>query len=634
MNKSGENCGLPLGATLSMGWHIAWKKRTAMVAYTLLAWLVSGIVLVPLVTLVLRSLARYGDVIVGNYTIHRWLMTPRGITYLLLAGSVLLFAIFMQLGGLMQIAGLSGDEDDVSATDALRGILARRHNLLHFCLALFLLSLPFAAVMAAGPGLAYLLLLTRHDINFYLTYHPPQWDIMIGISLVWLLITGGITLVVFLRCLVAIPVWLDGEKSVRNALSVSLRVTRNRYRPLLRAILVCVLLTIAAKLVADGIFSWIAGMFLNSSDNTMEKVVRVMSAYLLARGALDTVIIVLGLFWGIGIWVVFYRRCAREDMSHIPLTRLSMPASLKVSALALHMRAFIVVLALLFVGSWGMSIWILRQNVPTKIPLVIAHRAGAANAPENTLAALQRVIREKKADMAEIDVSMTADGVLIIEHDTDLMKQAQDPRMIIETKYRDIKDVDIGSFYSSEYAGEHLGKLREFLDMAHGKIPLIVEFKHQPGSNLVDSVVATVREADMQDEVILMSLNIDEVRRVQKLAPDIRVGYFVSVEVGDLRLLDVDVIGAKDGMVDHLFVKEMQDKGIKVYVWTVDDPVRILELALFGVDGIITNNPNSTKAILKRLAALTPEQRLLLRFRKVRDILRKNNCKKIAITQR
>jgi glycerophosphoryl diester phosphodiesterase len=223
---------------------------------------------------------------------------------------------------------------------------------------------------------------------------------------------------------------------------------------------------------------------------------------------------------------------------------------------------------------------------------------------------------------------MTADGVLVMEHDTDLMKQAQDPRMITETKYEDLKDVDIGSFFGPEYAGEHLAKLHDFLELAHDKIPLIVEFKHQPGSNMVERVVATVRETDMQDQVTLMSLNIEEVRQVQKLAPEIKVGYFVSVEVGDLRLLDVDVIGAKDGMVDHVFVHDIQNKGAKVYVWTVDDPVRILELALFGVDGIITNDPNATADILKRLADLTPEQRLLLRFKKIRDILRKNYFKK------
>jgi glycerophosphoryl diester phosphodiesterase len=271
-----------------------------------------------------------------------------------------------------------------------------------------------------------------------------------------------------------------------------------------------------------------------------------------------------------------------------------------------------------------MSLWILHQKLPTKSPLIIAHRAGAANAPENTLAALKRTINDGIADTAEIDVTMTADSVLVIAHDKDLMKQAQAPAIIRETPYAELKNIDIGSFFSPEFKGEHLEKLSSFLLMAENRIPLIIEFKHGKDTNLVETTIKLIKELGMEKNVTLMSLEINEVRTIQQLAPEIKTGYFASIEIGDLRKLNVDIIGAKDSMITHEFIKDIQEKGIKVYAWTVDDPIRILKLIEFGVDGIITNDPNAANKILHKYKTLTPDQRILLRFTDFWDVLRQN----------
>jgi hypothetical protein len=77
-------------------------------------------------------------------------------------------------------------------------------------------------------------------------------------------------------------------------------------------------------------------------------------------------------------------------------------------------------------------------------------------------------------------------------------------------------------------------------------------------------------------------------------------------------------------MIEPKFVRDIQEEGMKVYVWTVDDHLRIIELILLGVDGIITNDPKGTEDIIRRYKKLTPEQRVLLRFNKFWNILREN----------
>jgi glycerophosphoryl diester phosphodiesterase len=138
--------------------------------------------------------------------------------------------------------------------------------------------------------------------------------------------------------------------------------------------------------------------------------------------------------------------------------------------------------------------------------------------------------------------------------------------------------------------------------------------------------VDLVRKLEMQDEVILMSLELEEVREVQSLAPEIMVGYFASVEMGDLRKLDVDILGLKDNLAEPDFVRDVQEQGGRIYAWTVDDPMRMVELMELGIDGIITNDPMLAADIVRRFEALKPEQRVLLQFRDFWKILKRKRA--------
>jgi hypothetical protein len=109
--------------------------------------------------------------------------------------------------------------------------------------------------------------------------------------------------------------------------------------------------------------------------------------------------------------------------------------------------------------------------------LVIAHRAGAHDAPENTLLALERAIAAR-ADLAEIDVQRTKDGVVVVVHDADLMRMARDPRKIAATDYAAFADVRLGLDDESAADERRLARLDEFLDRANGRIRLAIELKY------------------------------------------------------------------------------------------------------------------------------------------------------------
>ena len=607
------------------GWQMAWRNRYAMALYTVVIWAFSVALLIPLVTWILHQLGANGDVIVGNYSIHLWLLTPQGIAYFLLAGSLVLFTIILQGAGLFLIAD-TPQGVTVSAPKALRRIMLHTVSLLQLSVRMLLIVLPFVFLMAIVPGIMYLLLLTDHDINFYLSHYPPEWIIMIAVSTVWISAVVCGLVVVLVRWMFALPLWMDGIRPLSKALRKSWHITRGRSRRLLLVILVCALSASFVGFITHIVFFGITGIILEYMVSTVTATVHVISGYLVLNTFVVSLIGFLGLAWGASVWVLCFRSMAEDNIyDHASVMSVSdFVVQLSVRRI---MRRVLPILVIVIFGSWGLGAFVMQRDVPVNLPLIIAHRAGAADAPENTLVALERVIKDGVADIAEIDVTLTLDGELVIAHDKDLMRLANDPRIIADTTYDDIRTVDIGEWFGLDFKGLHLGRLEEFLKVAHGEIPMIVEFKHGKDTNLVEKTVELVQELGMEDKVILMSLELDEVRKVQELAADIKVGYFASVEVGDLRKLDVDILAVKDHIAKTEFVRDIHEQGGEIYVWTIDDKMRVMELIEMGVDGIITNDPDLVADVVHRFKALTPEQRVLLRYRAFWDILRHKNIR-------
>jgi glycerophosphoryl diester phosphodiesterase len=107
---------------------------------------------------------------------------------------------------------------------------------------------------------------------------------------------------------------------------------------------------------------------------------------------------------------------------------------------------------------------------------VIGHRGAAALAPENTLSSVERAI-EDGADWVEIDVQETADGEVVVLHDSDFMKLAGTPLKIWEGSFAEVRSLDIGSWFGPEFRGEGVATLEEALLRAKGRAKVIIELK-------------------------------------------------------------------------------------------------------------------------------------------------------------
>ena len=224
--------------------------------------------------------------------------------------------------------------------------------------------------------------------------------------------------------------------------------------------------------------------------------------------------------------------------------------------------------------------------------LVVAHRAGAAAAPENTLAALERAIAAG-ADMAEIDARMTRDGVLVVTHDGSLKRTTGADRKVWETDCAVIQSLDAGGWYSGSFAGERVPTLKEVLASARGRIRLMIELKCSPqDQELVERAVAEIQAAGMADQCALACTDLSLLRRSKELAPELDT-IFVGKEL-DSALCGLDYIDGcniHSAALTRSLVAQAHGAGKAVYAWTVNGAAEMNRALSLGVDGLVTDDP-------------------------------------------
>lgn len=223
---------------------------------------------------------------------------------------------------------------------------------------------------------------------------------------------------------------------------------------------------------------------------------------------------------------------------------------------------------------------------------ITAHRGASLSAPENTMAAFEQAVTNM-ADYIELDVQMTKDGELVIMHDSNALRTTGVNRNISDMTLEEVKCLDAGSYYSKEYAGEQVPTLEEVLDFAKGRIKVNIEIKSGDyGLSVADKVADMIEDKGMRDECVVTSFEIDLLRRVKQLWPDIQVGYILVVAYGDFyNMDDVDFFSVNAAFLTKRMVDAIHNSGKQIHAWTVNNQSSIKNLTNKGVDNIITDDP-------------------------------------------
>jgi glycerophosphoryl diester phosphodiesterase len=467
------------------------------------------------------------------------------------------------------------------------------------------------AVLAAVPfvlliGLVYFGFISEHDINFYLATKPPEFWMAVALAVP--LVTGAALCwaVIYVACTFSVPLALFEGKRRFHALRSSYHRVKGRFR---RTALIVLGWPAAASLVG----AVLGGLAYGGA------------AFILARipENLTLAVVLVGTFLAASVIGSLLFSFLVESIEGSIIARLytgvskSEPAQTAAATdswtRSRRLPWAVAVLALII--TTAASATLIDESIFKDHTLVTAHRGSSRAAPENTLSAVQKAI-DDGADYAEIDVQETADGVVVVLHDTDLMRMTGVPKKIWEIRYEELRSLDAGSWFSEEFKGERIPTLEEVITLAGDDIKLNIELKFNGREeNLVERTLDVIRENDFESRSIITSLSYVGIREAKRQNPALKVGHIVYQSLGNLARTEADFLSVSRQLATRNLIASAQSKGKQVHVWTINDPRQMSLMIDRGVDNIITDLPGELVALLEERSHLTVVERFLLRVR-------------------
>lgn len=227
-------------------------------------------------------------------------------------------------------------------------------------------------------------------------------------------------------------------------------------------------------------------------------------------------------------------------------------------------------------------------------PLIIAHRAGAFSAPENTILALGKAV-EAGSDGAEIDVQQLGDGTLIVMHDSNFKRTAGLNLDVWDADYPMIQNLDAGAGFSPKGSPEPIPTLEDFLQSAKGTCKLMLELKATGHETEIESqVLSLIQKYGMEDECMIASMDLSILRKVKELDPDMETVYISALLITDQYDLNfVDGYSVESTALSRGMTVQAHFQNKKIYVWTVNSDHSIKKGLECGVDGLIADKPQT-----------------------------------------
>ena len=224
--------------------------------------------------------------------------------------------------------------------------------------------------------------------------------------------------------------------------------------------------------------------------------------------------------------------------------------------------------------------------------LIFAHRGVSGHFPENTLMAFQAAL-DAQCQAIELDVYALQNQLVVI-HDRQLARTTNGEGNLEDHTLESLSALDAGR-------GESVPTLWQVLQLVANKVVLNIELKGADTAELLIALLAKAQQELQLDlsTVVVSSFNHRLLQQLRKLHPSLALGVLIAHRPLDnaaiASQLDACCLNCDRGFVDAELIQDAHQRGIKVYVYTVNDAREARELAKIGVDGIFCNYPQEAQ---------------------------------------
>jgi glycerophosphoryl diester phosphodiesterase len=232
-------------------------------------------------------------------------------------------------------------------------------------------------------------------------------------------------------------------------------------------------------------------------------------------------------------------------------------------------------------------------------PVIFAHRGASAYAPENTLAAFELALNQQ-ADAIELDVKLSADGHVIVIHDSTVDRTTNGYGKVEDLTLANLKALDVRSFPDNQFAEEKIPTLEEVFEAVGKRTFINIELKNQKarGEDLVETVCMLIKKHQMQKRVMFSSFYPTVLSKTHSYLPNVPRGLlawngFLGVWARSFGFS----FGKYEAL--HPYLQDFTQHEVtrvhrlkrRIHVYTVNKADDIRRLFKWGVDGIFTDDP-------------------------------------------
>ena len=256
---------------------------------------------------------------------------------------------------------------------------------------------------------------------------------------------------------------------------------------------------------------------------------------------------------------------------------------------------------------------VVGQTRPHTVDLT-AHRGGTFGAPENTMAAFAQA-KADGADICELDVQQSADGVIFVSHDSNFRRISGVDKNVWEAPWSEVQQMDAtGAFWANRAEAQGYPLLDDAIPWAEeNDRRLNIELK--PTGHEVDfekAVADIVNAHDFGGRCIVTSQAYDTVARMKEYAPEATCTYVMTLAYGNICELEAaDAFSIEAASISPSLVAYLHAHGKPVLTWVVNSEANMNRVIGNGVDHVITDDVPLGRRVINAANNLSPESHLL-----------------------
>lgn len=234
---------------------------------------------------------------------------------------------------------------------------------------------------------------------------------------------------------------------------------------------------------------------------------------------------------------------------------------------------------------------------------IIAHRGESYDAPENTLAAIN-LAWKRDADAVEVDVHLSKDGRIVVIHDDNVSMDGETSKKVADLTLDELKRLDVGRYKGDQWINERIPTLEEVLLTVPSNKIIFIEIK--AGDEIVNELERVINQSRLRpDQIKIIGFDRDVMINARETLTPIEIFWVRNIEYlemktawrADIKRMITDTCDAglhgldfsNSKVIDKSLVNMIKRYGLKLFVWTVNDPVEAIGLLEAGVDGVASD---------------------------------------------